>query len=316
MSVEVRTCERVYVGHSGVHHPSFHTSKLPNPTQMLQIALPNKGALSDGAVELASEAGYHCKRRGRELSVRDTEHGVEFVFLRPRDIATYVSKGIIDLGVTGLDLTYDSEADVEHMMDLGFGKARFCYAVPKSSSMTPSDFTADTRIATSYDTVVRRDLEERGIDARVVPLDGAVEISIQLGVADAIADVVQTGRTIDEAGLKTTGDPIVRSQAILVAQNGNTAQKEAAQRFAERIKGIIVAREYVVVEYDLPKDRLTEAREITPGIESPTVSPLSKEGWVAVKAMVRRDDINEIMDDLTEIGARGIIITSIRTCRI
>ncbi len=283
---------------------------------MLQIALPNKGALSDGAVELADAAGYHCRRRGRELSVRDNDHGVEFVFLRPRDIATYVSKGIIDLGVTGLDLTYDSGADVEHIMDLGFGKARFCYAVPKSSSMTPDDFTSETRIATSYDNLVRQDLAERGVNAQVVPLDGAVEISIQLGVADAIADVVQTGRTIDEAGLKTTGDPILRSQAVLVAQNGETAEHETAQRFAERVKGIIVAREYVVVEYDLPKDRLPEARDITPGIESPTVSPLSKEDWVAVKAMARREKVNEIMDDLTAIGARGIIITSIQTCRI
>jgi ATP phosphoribosyltransferase len=283
---------------------------------MLQIALPNKGALSDGAVTLADEAGYNCRRRGRELSVRDPDHGVEFVFLRPRDIATYVSKGIIDLGVTGLDLTHDSGADVEHVMDLGFGKARFCYAVPKSSDLTPDTFTSETRIATSYDDLVRKDLKERGIDAQVVKLDGAVEISIQLGVADAIADVVQTGRTIDEAGLKTTGDPILRSQAILVAQNGDTAQREKAQRFAERIKGILVAREYVVVEYDLPKDQLSEAREITPGIESPTISPLSKDGWVAVKAMVRRSRANEIMDDLHDLGARGIIITTIRTCRI
>jgi len=283
---------------------------------MLQIALPNKGALSDGAAELADAAGYHCTRRGRELSVRDHEHGVEFVFLRPRDIATYVSKGIIELGVTGLDLTHDGEADVEHVMDLGFGAARFCYAVPKGSDMTPDDFTSDTRIATSYDTLVRKDLEARGVDADVVPLDGAVEVSIQLGVADAIADVVQTGRTIDEAGLKTTGDPILESEAILIAQNGEVARQEAAQHFAERVKGIIVAREYVVVEYDLPEAHLDEAREITPGIESPTVSPLSKEGWVAVKAMVRREHVNTIMDDLTAIGARGIIVTGIETCRI
>jgi ATP phosphoribosyltransferase len=277
---------------------------------MLQIALPNKGALSDGAAELAEEAGYHCRRRGRELSVRDNENNVEFVFLRPRDIATYVSKGIIELGITGLDLTHDSGADVEHIMDLGFGKARFCYAVPKASDLTPDEFTSDTRIATSYDDLVRKDLRRRGVDAQVVKLDGAVEISIQLGVADVIADVVQTGRTIDEAGLKTTGTPILHSQAVLVAQNGETAQREEAQLFAQRVKGILVAREYVVVEYDLPEDRLPEAREITPGIESPTVSPLSKEGWVAVKAMVQREDANQIMEDLSDLGARGVIITS------
>ena len=283
---------------------------------MLQIALPNKGALSDGAARLAEEAGYHCRRRGRELSVRDPDHGVEFVFLRPRDIATYVSNGIIELGVTGLDLTHDSGAEVEHVMDLGFGKAQFSYAVPKSSDLTPDTFTSDTRIATSYDTLVRRDLRERGVDAEVVPLDGAVEIAIRLGVADAIADVVQTGRTIDEAGLTTTGAPILRTQAILVAQNGETAQRDKAQRFAERVKGILVAREYVVVEYDLPKAHLPEAREITPGIESPTVSPLNKDGWVAVKAMIERDSVNAVMDDLTALDARGIIVTDIRTCRM
>jgi ATP phosphoribosyltransferase len=233
---------------------------------MLQIALPNKGALADGAVTLADEAGYHCRRRGRELSVRDPDHGVEFVFLRPRDIATYVSKGIIDLGVTGLDLTYDSGAEVTHVLDLGFGNARFCYAAPKDAGLTPDDFTDATRIATSYDTLVRRDLDARDVDARIISLDGAVEISIQLGVADVIADVVQTGRTIDEAGLETIGDPILNTEAVLVAQNGTTMEQEAAQRFAERVKGIIVAREYVVVEYDLPEAHLPEAREITPGI--------------------------------------------------
>ena len=283
---------------------------------MLQIALPNKGALAEGAATLASEAGYHCRRRGRELSVRDTDHGVEFVFLRPRDIATYVSKGIIDLGVTGLDLLHDSGADVTQVMPLEFGKARFCYAAPKEQDITPDGFTSDTRIATSYVHVVEEDLKARGIDAKVVPLDGAVEISIQLGVADAIADVVQTGRTIDEAGLKVIGDPIIETQAMLVAQNGVISDKEAARHFQERIKGILVARSYIVVEYDLPKSKLDAAHEITPGIESPTVSPLSRDGWVAVKSMAKQSRVNEIMDELTAIGAKGIIITDIRTCRI
>ena len=283
---------------------------------MLQIALPNKGALADGAVTLASEAGYHARRRGRELSVRDADNGVEFIFLRPRDIATYVSNGVLDLGVTGLDLLHDSGADVEQIMPLKFGKARFCYAVPKKSGLMPSNFTSETRVATSYVNLVEKDLEQRGVDAEVVHLDGAVEISIQLGVADAIADVVQTGRTIDEAGLTTVGDPILSTQAVLIAQNEKTADLETARLFAERIRGILVAREYIVVEYDLPKAHLDEAREITPGIESPTVSPLSKDGWVAVKAMARQNDVNEIMDRLTAIGAKGIIITDIRTCRI
>lgn len=283
---------------------------------MLQVALPNKGALADDAVQLVREAGYHCRRRGRELVARDAEHDIEFVFLRPRDIATYVSNGVLDLGVTGHDLMIDSGAHVEVMLPLRFGQARFCYAAPKSQDITPGDFTSDTRIASSYTNLVRRDLDERGIDADVIPLDGAVEISIQLGVADVIADVVQTGRTIDEAGLKTIGEPIIESEAILVAQNEGTAQSEEVQRFTEHLRGIIVAREYVMVEYDLPEDQLDKAREITPGIESPTVSPLSRDGWIAVKAMAREENANRIMDKLTELGAKGIIITDIRTCRI
>jgi ATP phosphoribosyltransferase len=163
---------------------------------------------------------------------------------------------------------------------------------------------------------VQHDLDERGIDATVVPLDGAVEISIELGVADAIADVVQTGRTIDEAGLKIAGDPILETQAILIAQNGTTADLDAVQLLVERVRGILVAREYVMVEYDLPKDQLDKARNITPGIESPTISPLSRDGWLAVKAMAREEHINQIMDELTALGAKGIIITDIRTCRI
>jgi ATP phosphoribosyltransferase len=227
-----------------------------------------------------------------------------------------VSNGVLDLGVTGLDLLHDSGADVKRVMDLGFGKARFSYAVPKDSDLTPDTFTSDTRIATSYTNLVRKDLDQRGIDADIIDLDGAVEISIDLGVADAIADVVQTGRTIDEAGLMTAGDPILDTEAILVAQNGEVAEIESARLFAERVKGILVAREYVVVEYDLPRSALSTARDITPGIESPTVSPLSKDGWVAVKAMVEQDRVNQIMDELTDIGAKGIIITDIRTCRI
>lgn len=283
---------------------------------MLQIALPNKGALAGDAVDLFRAAGYRCRRRGRELTVRDANNEIQFVFLRPRDIATYVSKGVLDVGVTGRDLTHDSRADVEVLLPLGFGQARFCYAVPKTSDVTPDTFTADTRIATSYTTLVTRDLERRSVEATVVPLDGAVEISIELGVADAIADVVQTGRTIDEAGLKITGDPILESEAILIAQNAGKAERNAVQRLVERLRGIIRAREFVIVEYDLPEDRLDAAREITPGIESPTISPLSREGWLAVKAMAREKDVNRIMDELTALGAKGIIIIDIRTCRI
>ena len=282
---------------------------------MLKVAIPNKGSLSEDAVRLIREAGYHCRRYSRELIVLDNTNQVEFVFLRPRDIAIYVSKGILDMGVTGRDLATDSRADVVELQSLGFGRSDFCYAVPAASDLNADAF-AGQRIATSYPQLVTDDLTRRGVTAEIIRLDGAVEISIRLGVADVIADVVQTGRTLKAAGLKVIGEPLLHSEAILVARSREIENEPAVHTFLDRIRGIVVAREYVMVEYDIPETMLEMACVITPGIESPTVSPLSKTGWVAVKSMSKQSDINRIMDDLTKIGAKGIIITDIRTCRI
>ncbi len=282
---------------------------------MLRIALPNKGSLSEDAVQLIREAGYNCRRYSRELIVLDNTNRVEFVFLRPRDIAIYVSQGILDMGVTGRDLALDSGAEVVELMSLGFGRSDFHYAVPADTDLAPDQF-AGKRIATSYPRLVVEDLSRRGVDAEVIRLDGAVEISIRLGVADAIADVVQTGRTLKAAGLKVVGLPLMRSEAILAARTRDIEQQARVHTFLDRIRGIVVAREYVMVEYDIPETMLEVACVITPGIESPTVSPLSRKGWVAVKSMSKKRDVNQIMDSLTKIGAKGIIVTDIRTCRI
>lgn len=282
---------------------------------MIQIALPNKGALSEESIELVRAAGYRCRRSRGDLMARDVENDVEFYFLRPRDIAVYVNDGILELGITGRDLVADGDVPLEELLPLGFGHARFSYAAPRESSLTVDDL-GGLRIATSYPNLVRRDLERRGVEAQVVQLDGAVEISVALGVADVVADVVQTGQTLEQAGLRVIGEPVLESEAILVARNAAMAANGQVRRFIERIRGILVAREYVMIEYDIDRDVLPQAASLTPGIESPTVAPLSREGWVAVKSMTRRGDINRIMDQLAEIGARGIIITDIRTCRI
>ena len=280
---------------------------------MLQIALPNKGKLASGSIELLQAAGYRLSRAGRELSVRDAGHGVAFYFLRPRDIAVYVSTGVLDLGITGRDMLVDSRTDLVELLALGFGAARFHYALPKNARGSSLE---GLRIATSYPDLVARDLAARGIHAQLVPLDGAVEVSIQLGVADAIADVVQTGQTLADAGLEVSGPPILETEAILVAREPFENLDQGARRLAERLRGIVLAREFVMVEYDCPEEHLNAACAITPGIESPTLAPLSKSGWVAVKAMARWEEANHIMDALAELGAKGILITEIRTCRI
>ncbi len=282
---------------------------------MLQIALPNKGALSEDAVRIIKEAGYKCKRYHKELVARDPKNNIEFVFLRPRDIAVYVANGIIDLGITGRDLALDSRADVSELMGLKFGSSDFYYAVPKNSTLSP-DGLENKKIATSYPNIVLDDLEKRGIQANVIKLNGAVEISVQLGVADAIADVVQSGKTLQMAGLKIIGEPIMRSEAILIAREKNIAQNPDIDTFIKRIQGIVTAREYAIVEYDISKESLDRACEITPGIESPTVSPLKEKEWFAVKAMIKSNRVNAIIDQLSDIGAKGILVTDIRTCRI
>jgi ATP phosphoribosyltransferase len=281
---------------------------------MLKLAIPNKGALSEGAVNILSEAGYRCKRYSRELVVRDAEHEMEFIFLRPRDIAIYVGSGLIHMGITGRDLAQDSMAKVQECMRLNFGKSRFCYAAPKGCGLTP-DSLGGKRIATSYPNIVQADMKRRGIEAETVRLDGAVEISIQLGVADAIADVVESGRTLVEAGLEIIGESIMQSEAVLIQRAGDEPGEDF-KLLVKRLEGILVAREYVLLEYVIPTDVLATACELTPGVKSPTVSPVSEDGWNAVAAMVRLKGLNKIIDQVSELGGKGIIAQDIRTCRL
>ena len=282
---------------------------------LLKLAIPNKGALSEGAVKLLGEAGYRCFRSGRELIVADNANGIDFVFLRPRDIALYVGRGIIDLGITGRDLAADSGAGVAELLPLGFGKSRFCFAAPAVKKMRVEELNG-LRIATSYPLLLSGMLKARNMDCPIVKLDGAVEISIRLGVADAIADVVESGATLREAGLEILGEPMMHSEALLVAREAAFAERPEVKRLIGRLLGIIRASEYAMIEYDIPRDRLDRACLITPGVEAPTVAPLANPDWVAVKAMVRRKECNRIMDELYEIGARGIFVADIRSCRL
>ena len=281
---------------------------------MYKIAIPNKGALSDGAIQILRDAGYSCMRYGRELVVRDAEHAVEFYFLRPRDIAIYVSSGIIDAGITGRDLVLDSHAEVDERLSLKLGKSRFCYAVPQSTDLTPDKFSG-LRIATSYAGIVADDLKRRGVDAQIVELDGAVEISIQLGVADVIADVVESGRTLYEAGLKIVGEPLMFSEAVVITRHGAKVTEEL-EALLKRLEGILVAREFVLLEYVVEKSALAAACAITPGVKSPTLSPVSEDNWTAVAAMVKVKGLNKVIDQLSGLGAKGIIAHDIRTCRL
>lgn len=280
---------------------------------MLRIAVPNKGSLAEAAGEMLHEAGYKA-RRDRELMLADPANGAELFFLRPRDIAVYVGSGRLDVGITGRDLLADSGADAEEILRLGFGHSTFRFAAPAGAVSTVTDL-AGRRIATSFPGVVSAHLDRQGVTAEIVRLDGAVEVSVQLGVADAIADVVETGATLRQAGLEVVGGPILESEAVVVRRTG-APQDPAVDQFVHRMQGVLVAREYVLMDYDIRAEQLKDAVAVTPGLESPTVSPLHTEGWVAVRAMVARDGAQRVMDDLWQIGARAILVTDIRACRL
>jgi ATP phosphoribosyltransferase len=283
------------------------------PTDLLRIAVPNKGALSQAATDMLRESGYRVRQDSKELTLVDVENAVEFFYLRPRDIALYVGEGTLDVGITGRDLLLDSGAKAEEFLGLGFGRSTFRFAGPAGRFADVGDLQG-ARIATSYVGIVRPYLAERGIEATVSRLDGAVESSIQLGVADVIADVVETGSTLVKAGLEIFGDPILESEAVLVTRGGQAPP--ALDVFRRRLEGVMVARSYVMMDYDIPEERVAEAVDLTPGIESPTVSPLHRAGWVAVRAMVPRAGAHRVMDELWTIGARGILVTDIHACRL
>lgn len=283
---------------------------------MLRVAVPNKGALSESAAEVLAEAGYRRRSDVKDLTVIDPVNGVEFFFLRPKDIAIYVGSGELDFGITGRDLAAESGAPVRERLALGFGASSFRYAAPAGRDWTVADL-AGKRIATAYPNLVRKDLAAKGIEATVIRLDGAVEISIQLGVADAIADVVGSGRTLRLHELVAFGESLCDSEAVLIEGDQTTgrAGQTARDQLAARVQGVVFGQQYLMLDYDCPREVLDAAAAITPGLESPTIAPLADPAWAAVRALVPRRDVNAIMDRLAAIGAKAILASDIRFCR-
>lgn len=283
---------------------------------MLTVAVPNKGALSGSVLEMLREAGFQARPEGRDLSAVDAANRITFYFLRPRDVAVYVGRGDIAMGITGRDLALDSGAPVTEALTLGFGASTFRYAAPVGGQWSTADL-AGARIATSYPGLVAADLARRGFGAEIVRLDGAVEISVALGVADAIADVVTTGRTLAAHGLVAFGDAICVSEAVVVQRTHAPAgPADVARHLLRRLQGVTVAQQYVMVDYDCPRELLEQATAITPGLESPTVSPLRHDGWVAVRALVLRAEMHEVIDRLSDLGVKAIIASDLRSARL
>jgi ATP phosphoribosyltransferase len=281
---------------------------------MLRIAVPNKGSLAESSIAILKEAGYRQRTDARDLVLIDPDNGVEFYYLRPRDIAIYVGSGELEAGITGRDLLIDSAAPAEETLSLDFGGSTFRFAAPIGKEWGISDISGK-RIATAYPGLVEHNLKSLGIKAQIVRLDGAVESSVRLGVADVIADVVSTGNTLRQAGLQVFGEPILTSEAIVIKRKG-VEIPAGLEVLIRRLQGVVTARRYVLLDYDVQKSLIDQACAITPGLESPTISPLQKADWVAVRAMVLRKETNRVMDELWALGARGILVTDIHACRL
>jgi len=285
----------------------------------LRVAVPNKGSLSASALELFADAGYRVHRRNRELRMADRDNDMEFFFQRPKDISTYVGTGTLDVGVTGLDLIANTDAPVEPILELGFAWSQFRFAARPGQFTEPSEL-AGRRIATSFTGLLAKHLADTGISgAEIVALDGAVENALELGVADAIADVVETGESLRNAGLAAFGEPLMTSQAVLVKSTRrklDDAQAEAVTGLTNRLQGVLHSRTYALMDYDCPQAVLDQACALTPGMESPTISPLAAPDWVAVRALVPRKDIQSIMDQLYALGCRAMLVTRLDACRL
>ena len=283
---------------------------------MLRIAVPNKGMLSEPAWNMLAEAGYRLRSNSRQLVVEDPDNDIELFYLRPLDIAVYVGRGTIDVGITGRDLLLNSGTEAVEHMPLGFGASTFRFAAPAESPTNRLEDIDGKRVASSYDKLVDDYLKARGIHADIIHLDGAVESSVQLGVADLIADVVSTGTTLRNAGLRVFADPILHSEAILIRSPRVTENDERLTILGRRIQGVLTAQRYVLMDYDIPVSKVAAAVEVTPGFEGPTISPLHDKQWAAVRVMVPREKVNQLMDRLYEVGARGIIVTALQASRI
>ncbi len=279
---------------------------------MLRIAVPNKGSLSETAAVMLAEAGYTGRRDPRDLVAADPRNNVEFFYLRPRDIATYVGSGALDVGITGRDLLLDSASPALEIASLDFGDSTFRFAGPAGKFSELADLEG-LRVATSYPGLVKTFLATHGVSVVLVPLDGAVESAVQLGVADAVADVVSTGTTLRKAGLEIFGPVILESTAVLISSEND---KPGVATLLRRLQGVLVARQYVLLDYDIPVTLLDAAANLAPGIESPTVSSLHDPDWVAVRVMIARLDTNNVMDALYALGARAILVTTIHNARL
>ena len=280
----------------------------------LRLGIPSKGRLSERAIELLSQAGLSFRRQNRSLFARVKELPVDITFLRTDDIPVLCAEGAIDMGITGSDLIAESGAEVETRLELGVGRCRLAICVPDDSQVESPSELDGLRIATSFPNATNAYLKQHNANVHLVELSGSVEIMIALGVADAVVDLVETGSTLAANRLRVL-DNVGHYETLLI-QGAGCREPELADRVVRRLEGVVIARSYSLLEYNVPKAKLAEAEQITPGFNSPTVSHLEDDDWCSVKVMVKSGDVIASMEKLEAIGASAILETPISNCRL
>jgi ATP phosphoribosyltransferase len=279
-----------------------------------RIGVPSKGRLAEVASDLLHQAGLSFRRQERGLFARVREMPVDVTFLRTEDMPVLCAEGAIDMGITGSDLVAESGADVIERLHLGIGQVRLAICVSEDSPITKPAELAGMRVATSFPNSTRAFLEQHGVEAHLVDLSGSVEVMIALGVADAIVDLVETGSTLAANRLHVLSE-IGAYEAVLI-QNRAVRDPAVADRIVRRVEGVVIARAYSLLEYNVPRAKLPAAEQITPGFKSPTISALEDADWCAVKVMVKRGEVIGIMERLEVLGASAILETRITNCRL
>lgn len=304
-------------------------------TQILRIGVPSKGRLSELANDLLGDAGLKFRRQNRGLFARvrplgsgplgDHAMPIDVTFLRTDDIPVLCAEGAIDVGITGSDLVEEARIDsqpvaVDTRLKLGMGNCRLALCVPENSPVVELKDLNGDRVATSFPNVTRDHLTRNGVTGHIVELTGSVEVMIALGIADAIVDLVETGSTLAANKLRILEDigsyetVLIQNRALFAEQP--TAKTQLIDRVVRRIEGVVIARDYSMLEYNIPEVKLAEAEQVTPGFSSPTVNILEKPGWHSVRSMVKRREVISIMERLEALGAEAIIETSIANCRL
>lgn len=279
-----------------------------------RIGIPSKGRLAEQSEQLLNLAGFKFRRQNRSLFARVRDSEIDVTFLRADDIPVLCAEGAIDMGITGSDLVEEADVEVETLLPLGVGKCRLALCVPDNQSFAEPQQLDGKRIATSFPVVTRNYLQKFGVNAHLVKLTGSVEVMISLGVADAIVDLVETGSTLAANRLKVVAD-IGQYETVLI-RNRQSGSDQLVSQIVRRLEGVVIARSYSLLEYNIPRKKLAEAEKITPGFSSPTVSALEDSQWCAVRVMVRRKEVIQVMESLEELGAAAILETEIANCRL